>query len=157
MIRLLANRLIVLPFLFGTPCFANANQEVIPLFSQETILVETATHQYSMTVEIAETKEQQAHGLKYRKNLGQDHGMLFLFPAPKNIAMWMQDTEISLDMVFINFAGEIVHIEDNTEPYSTDAITAGQPVSAVLELPAGTAQELNIGVGDTVKHRHFDQ
>lgn len=107
------------------------------------------------TVEIAETEAQRERGLMFRQRLPQDRGMLFDFGKPKPVAMWMKNTYIPLDMLFIRADGTIAYIAENTVPKSLDAIGVQEPVLAVLELAAGTAKRIGIRAGDTVYHRIF--
>ena len=91
----------------------------------------------------------------YRRELKSDHGMLFDFGSTRRISMWMKETYIPLDMLFIDAAGVVTFIAERTTPLSLDYITAPQPVRAVLELNGGTASRYGIAVGDRVIHRLF--
>lgn len=113
-----------------------------------------ATHDF--VVEIAETGNQRAQGLMFRRQMAAEAGMLFLFGGSEPRAMWMKNTLIPLDMLFIDEKGKIVRIEQRTVPHSLRAILSGQPVSAVLELNAGTTARLAIEPGDRVLHPAFD-
>jgi len=104
-----------------------------------------------LSVEYAVTAAEKAKGLMYRKDLPRKHGMLFVYQKPKLITMWMKNTPISLDMIFINRKGRIRYIEKMTQPNSTRQIHSIGKVSAVLELVAGSADDFGISVGDEVK------
>ncbi len=91
----------------------------------------------------------------WRKHLPAGTGMLFDFKMTDQVIMWMKNTYIPLDMLFITKAGQIINIARNTKPHSTDFIPSAGPVRAVLELPAGTARKLAIRAGDTVIHPMF--
>ena len=91
----------------------------------------------------------------YRKELPEGHGMLFDFPPEQEVSMWMQNTYISLDMIFIRADGRILRIAENTEPMSTAIIPSGGPVRAVLEVIAGTARKFGIEPGDRVDRPDF--
>jgi uncharacterized membrane protein (UPF0127 family) len=106
-------------------------------------------------VEIAETPEQRAQGLMFRRQLDAGAGMLFLFGGSEVRGMWMKNTLIPLDMLFIDEEGKIVRIEESTVPHSERAIISGEPVAAVLEVNAGTASRLMIKPGDRVRHPAF--
>ena len=106
-------------------------------------------------VEIAETPRQRSQGLQLRRALAPDTGMLFDFETVHPVAMWMKNTFISLDMLFLDRAGIIVHIARNTQPQSLRHISPGRPVRGVLEVNAGTAARLRIKVGDRVLHGMF--
>ena len=81
--------------------------------------------------------------------------MLFDFIKPQIVSMWMKNTFIPLDMLFIGADGRIVHIAENTEPFSLKTITSPVPASAVLELKAGSAARWGIAIGDRVEHPIF--
>jgi uncharacterized membrane protein (UPF0127 family) len=93
-----------------------------------------------------------AQGLMYRRKLDPDKGMLFDFGQEQPVAMWMQNTYVALDMVFIRSDGTVHRVEDHTTPLSTRSIESGVDVRYVLELPAGTADRIGIVHGSKVKH-----
>jgi uncharacterized membrane protein (UPF0127 family) len=126
-----------------------------PLSKIEPLTVATDTDAVMFTVEIADTDELRARGLMFRQRLPEDRGMLFDFEAPRPVSMWMKNTYISLDMLFIREDGTIAYIAENTVPKSLDTIGISEPVLAVLELAAGTTRKLGIRAGDTVYHRLF--
>lgn len=111
---------------------------------------------HNFRVEIARTPDQRAQGLMYRRQMAPDAGMLFLFDGVEERAMWMKNTFIPLDMLFIDERGKIVRIEQRTVPHSLRTILSGGPVAAVLELNAGTAARLAIGPGDRVIYAAFN-
>jgi uncharacterized membrane protein (UPF0127 family) len=106
-------------------------------------------------VEVARNDADRAQGLMFRRSMPADRGMLFDFGRIAPVAMWMQNTYLSLDMLFIRPDGTIARIAANTEPLSTRTIPSGEPVLAVLELNAGTAARLGIRAGDRVEHPLF--
>lgn len=112
--------------------------------------------QHEFTVELALTDEQRAQGLMFRESLAPDAGMLFLYDQDRPRAMWMKNTLIPLDMLFIDGQGKIVRIAQRTTPLSESSIGSGRPVRAVLELAGGTSQRLGIRVGDRVIYEGFD-
>lgn len=107
------------------------------------------------SVEMATTDEERAKGLMYRKELPDGRGMLFDFTPEQTISMWMKNTYISLDMIFIGADGRIIRIAENTETESTKIISSGGPAKAVLEVIAGTARKYGIAQGDQVVHPLF--
>jgi len=115
-----------------------------------TLKVQTQTGTVQFKVEYAITPAEKAKGLMYRTSLPQNTGMLFIYQKPTRVTMWMKNTPISLDMFFINRMGRIRFIEEKTQPNSTRQIHSGGQVSAVLELPAGSAENHGIKVGDLV-------
>ena len=107
------------------------------------------------SVEMATTEEEKQTGLMYRKELADGKGMLFDFNPEQEVSMWMKNTYVSLDMIFIRADGRILRIAENTEPLSTKIISSRGPARAVLEVVAGTAQKYGIRVGDRVGHPLF--
>ncbi|MDH2343094.1 DUF192 domain-containing protein [Bradyrhizobium sp. SSUT18] len=107
------------------------------------------------SVEIATTEEEKQTGLMYRKELADGKGMLFDFNPEQEVSMWMKNTYVSLDMIFIRADGRILRIAENTEPMSTRIISSKGPARAVLEVVAGTAQKYGIRAGDRVGHPLF--
>lgn len=125
-------------------------------FETDRLAIETpsgAVHEF--TVELAVTDAQRARGLMYRREMAGDHGMLFLYDRLGLHSMWMANTYIPLDMLFIEPDGEVVHIAERTVPQSRRAISSGQRVKAVLELRGGTTDRLEIPVGSTVRYKAF--
>lgn len=117
------------------------------------IISQKATHRF--TVELAQSREEQEQGLMHRATLAKNEGMLFPQSPERVMRMWMKNTEIPLDMLFIDSAGHIVYIAPMTTPNSTKVISRDTPVLAVLELAGGVAAEKNIRVGDRVEHEIF--
>jgi uncharacterized membrane protein (UPF0127 family) len=109
------------------------------------------------SVEMATTEEEKQNGLMHRKELPDGKGMLFDFSPEQQISMWMKNTYISLDMIFIRADGRILRIAENTEPLSTKIISSGGLAKGVLEVIAGTAQKYGIQPGDRVAHPLFSK
>ena len=110
---------------------------------------------HAFEVELAITPEEKEHGLMFRRELPQGHGMLFDFGFDQPVAFWMKNTFIPLDMLFIRADGRILRIAENTEPLSERNIPSGGPVRAVLEVIGGTAKKLGIAAGDRVSYPIF--
>jgi len=108
-------------------------------------------------VEMAIKPDQQIVGLMFRTALPANGGMLFDWGTARQSQMWMRNTLISLDMVFINQDGSIRSIAEHTVPQSLAVIDSRGPVRATLELASGTAERLDIRVGDRVEQRIFGQ
>ncbi len=106
-------------------------------------------------VEIVSTPQDRAQGLQGRNQLDPDAGMLFDFGVALPVYMWMKNTFVALDMIFIAPDGRIVNIARGTTPESLAIVESAEPVRAVLEVPAGTAARLGIRPGDRVEHRIF--
>ena len=114
------------------------------------LALETASGSHQYSVEIADTYRERAKGLMFRRSLPQRGGMIFLYDQPQAIGMWMRNTYIPLDMIFIAADGTVHRVETNTEPFSTDIIDSGGEVVGVLELNAGEANRIGLKPGDRV-------
>jgi uncharacterized membrane protein (UPF0127 family) len=101
---------------------------------------------------LADTQARQAQGLMFVRSLPQARGMLFVHDSPRPISMWMKNTYIPLDMVFIDDRGRIQQIVEQTTPHSLDLIRSDQPALAVLEIAGGEAKRLGIHPGQRVSH-----
>jgi len=119
------------------------------------VIVTRDGKRHEFTVEMALTPEQQQVGLMFRPEVKPDEGMLFDWGSPRESDMWMKNTIASLDMVFIAADGRIHRIAERTVPQSLATIESRGPVRATLELAAGTAERLNLRVGDRVIQRIF--
>jgi len=121
----------------------------------QTLEIVSKTGVHTFAVELAKSDAERAQGLMYRRELPEGRGMLFDFQRDDEVAMWMKNTYIPLDMVFIRSDGRIVRIAENTEPRSERIISSGGPVRGVLEVIGGTARKLGIAAGDRVAHPLF--
>ena len=130
-----------------------AAQELLEV-SLLVILSGADTH--SFIVELADEPQERRRGLMFRRSMEADHGMLFRHDRTQRAAMWMKNTYISLDILFIQQDGVIVNIARDTEPGSLSQIASKGRVLGVLELNAGTAERLGIKPGDQVLHAIFD-
>lgn len=120
-------------------------------FAKSHIVIEAdeyACHHFE--VYLAETWPQQRRGLMYVRELPPRTGMLFLYAEPGRRSMWMKNTYISLDMLFIRGDGTVESIARNTRPLSLQSISSGEPVVYVLELNAGTTRKLSIGTDSRI-------
>ena len=122
---------------------------------QERLFLLTGGGERTIAIEVAESPEDMAMGLMFRTSLADGTGMLFPSPAPREVTMWMRNTYIPLDMVFIRADGTIHRIEAMTEPLSETIIPSNGEVLAVLELAGGAAAQLGLKPGDHVRHRIF--
>jgi uncharacterized protein len=121
--------------------------------SELTIISATGPHRFK--VEVAETSAQMTQGLMFRTSLAPDAGMLFDYKQPTAATMWMRNTLIPLDMLFVDARGVIVNIHQRAVPQSDSVIAAAAPVRAVIELNGGTVARLGIAPGDRVVHPIF--
>lgn len=122
---------------------------------QDRLTLVTSAGEQAIEIEVAETPEQKSLGLMFRTSLADGKGMLFPYPVAQEITMWMKNTLIPLDMVFIRADGVVHRIEVRTEPLSETVIASKGPVTAVLELAGGAAERLGLKPGDKVVHAHF--
>jgi hypothetical protein len=93
----------------------------------------------------------------FRASLPEDGGMLFDFHREREVAMWMKNTPLSLDMIFVARDGRVVSLALGATPFSERIISSGAPALAVIELSAGTANRLAVAVGDRVRHPMFHE
>jgi len=124
-------------------------------FEKSPLAIETAGGRHDFTVELATTQAQRQQGLMYRRKMARDAGMLFDYGRTQPAAMWMKNTFIPLDMLFIDEDGRIVRVAQRTVPHSLVVVSSGEPVRAVLELNGGSAARFGIKPGDHVRHAIF--
>ncbi|MBC7984122.1 MAG: DUF192 domain-containing protein [Candidatus Obscuribacterales bacterium] len=150
-------------FLLTLMLFCGATAAQTPVasmdsFPQDTLAIATPdARMHRFKIWIADNDTRRMQGLMFVKALPSDQGMLFIYPSARPIAMWMKNTFISLDMLFIKADGRVARVAASTKPHSLQTIEAGESVLAVLELPAGTAKRLNIARGALVMHAAFDK
>jgi uncharacterized protein len=123
---------------------------------QGTLEIATKSGVRIFSVELAVTDEERAKGLMNREQVPDGYGMLFDFKEEQQVSMWMKNTLVSLDMIFIRDDGRIARIAERTEVKSEKIISSGSPVRAVLEVVAGTAKKFGIAPGDKVAHPIFN-
>jgi uncharacterized membrane protein (UPF0127 family) len=121
----------------------------------QTLEIVTKSGVRAFVVEMAVTEAELNRGLMHRTELPEGRGMLFDFKREQQITMWMKNTPLSLDMIFIQANGTILRIAENTVPQSLATIGSGGPARAVLEVVAGTARKMGIAPGDRVVHPIF--
>lgn len=154
--RSILNRAAVVAALFCFAMLLTATQTPLDAkMRQDRLTLVTAAAEHVISIEVAETPEQKSLGLMFRSSLADGHGMLFPYQGPQEITMWMRNTLIPLDMVFIRADGTVHRIAARTEPLSERVIGSQGPVTAVLELAGGAAARLGLEVGDRVRHPHF--
>jgi uncharacterized membrane protein (UPF0127 family) len=117
---------------------------------QQTLEIVSKNGVHVFSVELAVTDEERQKGLMFRRSLPESQGMLFDFKQDQDVSMWMRNTYVSLDMIFIRGDGRILRIAENTQTESDRIISSGGPVRAVLEVVAGTAKKFGIAPGDRV-------
>jgi uncharacterized protein len=157
MLGQMMSRRALLPPLFAVaaglfPTFSEAQLQRFAT-SELTIISKTGPHRF--TVEVAQTPAQMEQGLMFRRTLADDAGMLFDFKQPTMATMWMRNTLIPLDMLFVDAQGRVVNIHERAVPESDNVIAAAAPVRYVIELNGGTAARLGLAPGDKVESPIF--
>src|SRR5271165_6892333 len=147
--------LLLLATAIGASSFAFLIGAQLQRFATSGLTIVSATGPHRFTVEVAETPAQMEQGLMFRRAMDPDAGMLFDYKTPTMATMWMRNTLIPLDMLFVDAQGRIVNIHQRAVPQSLDVIAAAAPVRAVIELNGGTAARLGIAPGDQVQYPIF--
>jgi uncharacterized membrane protein (UPF0127 family) len=130
-----------------------AEQRAQTGLQQVALTIHSASGDHRFTVEVARTQAQQERGLMFVRSLGGDRGMIFPYDPPRDVAFWMKNTLIPLDMVFIRSDGTIARIA-TAKALDETPVPAGEPIAAVLEIRGGRAAELGLKVGDRVDWPH---
>lgn len=146
----------VLALAFALAAAGAARGQMLESFATDSLTVVTGDgERHRFRVELALTAEQRAQGLMFRRQLARDAGMLFVYRPARPVSMWMKNTPIPLDMLFIDREGRVVKVAERAVPGSLQSIDSGGPVKGVLELPGGTAERLGIAPGARVLHASF--
>jgi uncharacterized membrane protein (UPF0127 family) len=127
-----------------------AGQQSMAFDSEPLSIASPKGQTHKFTVELALTPPQLEFGLMYRDKMPADRGMLFDFGTPRPVMMWMKNTKLPLDMLFLDQKGVITHIQENAVPYSEAVISSSGPVAYVIELNGGVVKKLGLAVGDKV-------
>ena len=146
--------LALIAFLCATPGYSSAASAPDPVAAGSArsglALVTRSGERFTFQVEIADSAAEKRQGLMFRDKMEQTHGMLFLYEPAMKVSMWMKNTLLPLDIIFIDADGRIVRIEPDAVPLSETTLRSGGPVRAVLEISGGMTGTLGIGVGDQV-------
>jgi len=121
----------------------------------EVLVIDTDEGELTFDVEVADTLPEQAQGMMWREAIPDMTGMLFEFDEPKIATIWMKNTPLPLDIIFVRSNGRILKIEHNAQPYKLRSASSEAPVAAVLELAGGQSRDLGIMPGDTIRHEFF--
>ncbi len=142
----------LLTFAAATGCRAQTAALLdLDSFPQTTLEIESGTRTHTFEIWLAETPRQQEQGLMFVRDLPENRGMLFVSEVPRVFRMWMKNTYIPLDMVFIGQDGRIAKIAARTTPHSLDTISSDVPVAAILEIKGGEAARRALHRGDRVR------
>jgi uncharacterized membrane protein (UPF0127 family) len=120
-------------------------------FPRSTLTIQRSNGRDTFQIWIADTPAQQQQGLMWVQQLPADHGMLFVLTAPRPMSMWMKNTYVPLDMLFVDARGRITHIAHKTTPLSEEIISSNGDVAGVVEILAGEAARRGIAVGDHIQ------
>ena len=143
---------------YGVQCLIFLMLPVTAIAGQEILHIKTsASGTIAFEIEIAATAEQRRRGLMHRTRLPQQSGMLLDYKTPREVSIWMKNTYIPLDIIFINKQGEIIKIHRNAEPESLDTIHSVKKVLAVFEVNAGVVDQYSIRTGDILQHAIFER
>ncbi len=134
--------------------FAAISQDMMRV---EPVTIVSAHSSTTFSAEVADTEMTRERGLMFRQVMPPDQAMLFDVGSPRPISMWMKNTYVALDMVFVRQDGTIAAIAENTVPKSLDTIGVQEPVRGVIELAAGTAKRIGLAKGDHVMSSIFTE
>ncbi len=137
----------------ATVNLANAQSQQL---ATEELAITTSRGRFEFLVEIADEPHERTIGLMNRESMDARSGMLFVFDTKQVINMWMKNTLISLDMIFVSEKGKVVTIAENTTPHSLEIVSSLAPVSFVLELNSGMAALIGLKPGDQLHHALFE-
>lgn len=126
-----------------------------PAWRVDPVTVVTGQGQFIFAAQIADTPALRQRGLMFRKQMAGNAAMLFDFQSTGPVSMWMRNTPLSLDMIFIREDGIVHRIEQDTVPYSEAIIRSGGDIRAVLEVKAGVARKIGLAPGDRIRHGMF--
>ncbi len=158
-VRGLAFIAVVMFFAMGLLLWSNAREQKrddAPNFKHAALSIQRGDGGYvSYKVEVASTVEEQMYGLMYRHELAPDAGMIFIYNADQPISMWMKNTYIPLDMLFVRADGKVVKIITHARPLDLTPLSSGEPIRAVIELNAGDAEKNDLKIGDKVLFSAF--
>lgn len=147
----LTSALLALFLCLSLPAFAQEKFDIQPL-----TIVTKGGKSHAFTVELAVTPREREQGLMNRQEMADDKGMLFAFGETRQVFMWMKNTYIPLDMLFIGKDGKVRAIKENAEPLSEAIIDSQGPIDYVLELTGGTVKRLGIRSGNRVQNELMD-
>jgi uncharacterized membrane protein (UPF0127 family) len=125
-------------------------------FQRTTLQVATPSARvHTFKVWVADDFKRRARGLMFVNRLADDEGMLFIYEQPQEVSMWMKNTFIPLDMLFVDTGGKVIRVVENTVPHSLETISSQGLALGVIELKGGTAKRLGIDTGARISHPAF--
>lgn len=145
---------IAILYFFGNG--SSASQGDNPVGPRSSLSVETSTGVYPYQVEVADNDESRSRGLMFRRSIEPETGMLFDMGVTRDVAFWMHNTFVPLDIIFISDAGKVVSVTHGAKPQSDARIPSGSPIRFVLEIASPEAKRIGVSVGDLVRHPVID-
>lgn len=146
---------IILSGLFVSGKTVHENIEAKSLKADQLMIATGDNKKHVFNIELAITPDEHQKGLMHREKIDEDYGMLFIYNRVQETAMWMKNTKIPLDMIFIDNDGKILRISENAKPYDERAVSSHFPVRATLEIKGGQVAARGIKLGDTVYNSYF--
>ena len=147
---------ILFSLVFISTAYAQTDRnDVVDFGEPQPLIIVSENGEHEFSVEEAKTLDQQARGMMFRETMADDSGMIFEFEDPKVATIWMKNTAISLDILFVRSNGKILKIEHMAQPYKLRSASSEAVVAAVVELKGGMSKDLGIQPGDTIKHTFF--
>jgi uncharacterized protein len=135
---------------------SNDTRQLDRMFPKSTLQIATPDARvHKIDVWVADTDARRMRGLMFVEHLADDAGMLFIYPYPQPVGIWMKNTPLSLDILFITADGRVHRVAENATPQSTDTIPSNGMVLGVIELKAGSAARMKVGPGAQVIHPAF--
>jgi uncharacterized membrane protein (UPF0127 family) len=142
--------------LLAAPAFAQTSKnDVVDFGPPQPLTIVTEDGEHTFSVDEAKTLDQQARGMMFRESMEADSGMIFEFEEPKIATIWMKNTPLPLDILFVRSNGKILKIEHNHTPYTLRSASSEAVIAGVVELKGGEAKSRGIKPGDTVRHPFF--
>jgi uncharacterized protein len=134
----------------------SAAPEPLSAFPQSLLAIRTSSGKVvNFKIWDANTPKREEQGMMFIREMDEHTGMLFMFPENRPVSMWMKNTYVSLDLLFLNAQGKIDYIAANATPKSEAIIGPPTPEFAVLELKGGACEHFGVQVGDKVLHKNF--
>lgn len=137
-------------FIYGGKKEVNPDEEYMFKKNGELTFITSSGASVKIDIQIARTEFDRQLGLMFRKSMNENQGMLFIFPDVRVRSFWMRNTEIPLDMIFVDTSKRIINIARNTTPYSDVSYTSDGPAKYVIEVNGGFSDKHNINKGDIV-------
>jgi uncharacterized protein len=139
----------------GIAAAQEPDHEPLSSFPRSQLEIQSGQKLHELTVWVANTPSRRQQGLMFVTELHPMTGMLFVFPQPQTVSMWMKNTRISLDMLFVAADGRVIRIAPKAKPESLATISSMGVVTGVIEIAGGEAERLGIHSGDRVIHPAF--